>query len=96
MAEYGELRQAVIEQERSHPSIARQFRDIEHGHQPEKKISHQYRNALMAAKRLSTSLQEIPEVPYDLTQAVKQLVGFLEDADVKARVAGEAADPNAD
>ena len=50
----------------------------------------------MAAKRLSTSLQEIPEVPYDLTQAVKQLVGFLEDADVKARVAGEAADPNAD
>ena len=96
MAEYGELRQAVIEQERSHPSIARQFRDIEHGHQPEKKTSHQYRNALMAAKRLSTSLQEIPEVPCDLSQAVKQLVGFLEDADAKARVAGEAADPNAD
>ena len=80
MAEYDELRQAVIEEERSHPTVARQFRDIDHNHQPEKKTSHQYRNALMAAKRLSTSLQDIPDVPYDLSQAVEQLVGFLEEA----------------
>jgi hypothetical protein len=80
MAEYGELRQAIIEEERSHPTVARQFRDIDHSHQPEKKTSHQYRNALMAAKRLSTSLQEIPDVPNGLSQAVEQLVGFLEDA----------------
>lgn len=85
MAEYGELRQAVIEEERSHPVIARQFRDITHNHQPEKRTSHQYRNALLAAKRLSTSLQEIPDVPYDLSQAVEQLVGFLENT-------GEAGD----
>ena len=80
MAEYGELRQAIIEQECSHPMVAKQFRDLEHGHQPEKKTSHQYRNALMAAKRLSTSLQEIPGIPEALSQGVAELIIFLEQA----------------
>ncbi len=80
MAEYAELRQSVVEEERSHPTVARQFRDMDHRHQPEKKTSHQYRNALMAAKRLSTSLHEIPDVPHDLSRAVEQLIGFLEQA----------------
>lgn len=81
MAEYSELRQSIVEEERSHPSVAKQFRDITHTHQPERKTSHQYRNALMAAKRLSTSLQEIPEVPVELGAAVEQLIGFLEAAE---------------
>jgi len=80
MAEYNELRQSVIEEERSHPIVAKQFRNMTHNHQPDRKIAHQYRNAVLAAKRLSTSLQEIPDVPYDLSQAVEQLIGFLEDA----------------
>ena len=79
MAEYGELRQSVIEEERSHPSVAKQFRDMNHSHQPDQKTLHQYRNALMSAKRLSTSLHEIPDVPNSLTEAVEQLVGFLEE-----------------
>ncbi len=77
MAEYGELRQAVIEDERSHPAIAKQFRDISHNHQPEQRVAHQYRNALMAARRLATSLQEVPDVPGELSQAVEQLIGLL-------------------
>ena len=88
-AEYGELRQAVIEEERNHPSVARQFRDMDHSHQPEKKTSHQHRNALVSAKRLSTSLQQIPDVPYDLSQALEQLVGFLEAACVAGQEALE-------
>ena len=80
MAEYNELRQSIIEAERSHPSVSKQFRDMTHSHQPERKTAHQYRNAVLAAKRLSTSLQEIPDVPHDLSQAVEQLIGFLEDA----------------
>ncbi|RLB64361.1 MAG: hypothetical protein DRH08_09750 [Deltaproteobacteria bacterium] len=79
MAEYGELRQSVIEGESSHPSVAKQFRDMNHSHQPDQKTLHQYRNALMSAKRLSTSLQEIPDVPHGLSEAVEQLVGFLEE-----------------
>ena len=79
MAEYGELRQAVIEEERSHPSIVKQYRDLTHHHQPERKSVHQYRNAMLAAKRLSTSLREIQDVPPGLAEAVEQLLGFLEE-----------------
>lgn len=79
MAEYGELRQAVIEEERNHQSIAKQFRDLSHSHRPEEKSVHQYRNALHAAKRLSTSLGYLPDLPRELSEAVQQLVGFLEE-----------------
>jgi hypothetical protein len=78
MAEYSELRQAVIEEERSHPALVRQFRDMAHGHRPELNTLHRHRNALLAAKRLSTSLQEIADVPGQLVQAVDQLVDYLE------------------
>lgn len=77
MAEYGELRQAIIDEERSHPSVARQFRNVTHNHQPERKSAHQYRNALLAAKRLATSLEEIADVPDEFSRAVEQLIGFL-------------------
>jgi len=89
MEEYSELRQSIIEEERSHPSVAKQFRDITHQHQPERKTVHRYRSALMAAKRLSTSLQEIQDVPYELSQAVEQLIGFLEAATDSERETGE-------
>lgn len=92
-AEYGELREAVIEKERSHPSVARQFRDLDHAYQPEMKTSHQYRNALLAAKRLSTSLQDIPGVPHALSEAVTQLVGFLEEAGEKDSATSAPATP---
>lgn len=80
MAEYGELRQSVIEEERSHPAVARQFRDIHHRNQPADKASHQHRNALIAARRLSSSLENITGVPDDLSRAVKQLIAFLAEA----------------
>lgn len=81
MAEYSELRQAVIAEERSHPAVARQFRDIAHKHQPAQKAAHLHRNALIAAKRLATSLGDIPEVPLDLSQAVERLIAFLQSRD---------------
>ena len=83
MEEYSELRRAVIEEERNHPSVAKRFRDMTHSHQPEQKTLHQHRNALLAAKRLATSLQEIAEVPEELSQAVVQLIGFLEERDAE-------------
>ena len=83
MEEYSELRQAVIEEERNHPSVAKQFREMTHSHQPEQKTLHQHRTALLAAKRLATSLQEIAEVPEELSQAVVQVIGFLEAGDAE-------------
>jgi hypothetical protein len=82
MAEYGELRQAVVEKEQNHASVARQFRDMTHSHRPDNKIIHQYRYALLSAKRLATSLQEIPDIPSDLGKAVEQLVELLEEKHV--------------
>jgi hypothetical protein len=79
MEEYSELRQAIIEEERNHSSIAKQFRDMTHSYQPEQKTIHQHRNALMAARRLSTSLQEIADVPEELSQGVGRLISFLEE-----------------
>lgn len=78
MAEYRELRQTAIEEERSHPALARQFRDMAHSHRPELKSQQQQRAALMAARRLSGSLQDIADVPPHLLQAVNQLVSLLE------------------
>jgi len=89
MEEYSELRQAVIEEERNHPSVAKRFRDMTHSHQPEQKTLHQHRNALLAAKRLATSLQEIADVPEELSQAVVQLIGFLEERDAERETSDE-------
>lgn len=79
MEEYSELRQAVVEQERNHQSVAKQFRDFSHSHKPEARETHQLRHALMAARRLATSLQALPDVPEELSQGVQQLIGFLEE-----------------
>ena len=89
MEEYSELRQAVIEEERNHPSVAKRFRDMTHSHQPEQKTLHQHRNALLAAKRLATSLQEITDVPEELSQAVVHLIGFLEERDAERETSDE-------
>ena len=78
MAEYRELRQAAIEEERSHATLSRQFRDMTMAHQPDLMARQKNRNALLAARRLSTSLCEITDVPAPLVQAVDELVGFLE------------------
>lgn len=79
MAEYSELRQAVIEEDRNHPAISRRFRDITHSHQPEQKSYHQNRHALLSAKRLLTSLEELPDIPAELSQAIMNLIGILEE-----------------
>jgi len=79
LEEYSELRQAVIEKEQNHPLIARQFRDMTHSHQPEQKTVHQHRVTLMAARRLSTSLQNVQDVPAEFSQAIEGLIGFLEE-----------------
>lgn len=94
MAEYSELRQAVVAEERSHPAIARQFRDLVHKHQPEMHAEHRHRNALTAAKRLSTCLQDIPDVPQEMLHGVARLIEFLQGRSAEHEVKGpESGDP---
>lgn len=89
MAEYGELRQAVIDKEHGHPAVVKQFRELTHSHQPDQKAGHVHRNALIAARRLSTSLQEIADIPHELSLAVEQLISYLSELPKSPELSGK-------
>jgi len=75
---YNELRRTVIEEDRSHPTVARQFRDFVQESQPARRGEYRCQGALSAARRLSNALAELDAVPPDLERAVQELVGYLE------------------
>jgi hypothetical protein len=75
---YNELRRTVIEEDRSHPTVARQFRDFVQESQPDRRGEYRCQGALSAARRLSNALAGLDAVPPDLERAVQELVGYLE------------------
>lgn len=75
---YSDLRKAVLEDERSHPTVARQFRELVQEYQPERRGERRCQGALSAARRLGNALAELDAVPPDLEQAVQELIGYLE------------------
>jgi hypothetical protein len=77
--EYDELRKTVIDEERSHPIVAKQFRDIAQNYQPDQQANRRCKTALSAARRLSTSLMEIDDIPAEFSQSLGGLIGLLED-----------------
>lgn len=77
--DYGELRRTVIEEERSHPTAARQFRELLHEYQPERRGERRCQAALSASRRLVGALAELDAVPPDLERAAHELVGYLEE-----------------
>ena len=76
---YNELRRTVLEAERSHPTAARQFRELLQEYQPERRGERRCQAALSAARRLGNALAELEAVPPDLQHAVQELIGYLED-----------------
>ena len=75
---YNELRRTILEEERAHPTVARQFRDLVQEYQPDRRGERRCQGALSAARRLSNALAELDAVPPDLERAVEELVGYLE------------------
>ena len=75
---YSDLRKAVLEDERSHPTVARQFRELVQDYQPERRGERRCQSALSAARRLNNALAELEAIPPDLEQAVQELIGYLE------------------
>lgn len=75
---YNELRRTVLEEDRSHPTAARQFREMLQEYQPDRRGERHCQGALSAARRLSNALAELEAVPPDLERAVQELVGYLE------------------
>lgn len=76
---YNELRRTVIEDDRSHPTAAKQFREMLQEYQPDRRGEYRCQGALSAARRLSNALAELEAVPPDLERAVQQLVGYLQE-----------------
>lgn len=75
---YNELRRTVLEEDRSHPTVARQFREMVQEYQPERRGERRCQGALSAARRLGNALAELDAVPPDLERAVQELIGYLE------------------
>lgn len=75
---YNELRRTVLEEDRSHPTAAKQFREMLQGYQPDRQGERRCQSALSAARRLGNALAELDAVPPDLERSVQELIGYLE------------------
>lgn len=75
--DYSSLRSAIIEDERSHPFIAKQYKEMVQTSNPDQRVAQCCRSALIAAKRLAASLENLEEVPDALMLNLEQLIGFL-------------------
>jgi hypothetical protein len=78
--EYNSLRQAVFEEERSHPVLLRQFRDLTEPKQPATDLDRkQLRAALAAARRLQTALTPLNVVSDVHRETLGSLIQTLEE-----------------
>jgi len=86
--EYDALRHAVIEQERSLPTIRKQFREVASARsEPSQNLLHALKTALSAAQRLSGLLQELPDLDARHEAHLADLT-----ADLNQRLAESTAD----
>jgi len=78
--QFAELRKAVIDDERSHPTILKRFREATAPTRPaaeEERLALQ--SALAAARRLAIALKALPEFSAGHADPVVQLVALLEE-----------------
>lgn len=77
--EYAELRKAVVEEDRCHPTVLKKFKEVSAVRCPEPSDpTKALRSALGAARRLETLIEEVPDVPDELFSSLARLVAYLE------------------
>lgn len=77
--EYADLRKSVVEQERSHPTVLKQFKEVaKTREEPVSDPSVPLKAALGAARRLDTALRGMEEFPGDYREMVERLIATLE------------------
>jgi hypothetical protein len=87
--EYGQLRRAVLEEERSHPTVLKRFREVAATREEESEAAARHlRSALAAARRLESALQPLPEPAVSFLSPLGGLIADLEG------LAGDLADFN--
>jgi len=92
--EYAELRRAVIEEERSHPTVMKRFKEVAAAHAEEPPdATVPLKAALAAARRLETALRSLPEFAVAQGEAIGELIAQLEERIETARGDGETESP---
>jgi hypothetical protein len=76
--DYANLRATIIEEDRSLPTAVKQYRDMMQSYQQGQQSKMRCKAALIAAKRLSTSLTALDAVPAEMDQSVAALIRYLE------------------
>ena len=90
--EYAQLRESVIEEERSLPTVQKQFREVAMvRNPPEIDPLKQLRSALTTARRLESQLEELAEVPPQHLQQLHALMTELAQQEALLSNAAEAA-----
>lgn len=78
--EYADLRKRVVEEERSHPTVLKRFKEVAAAHRTEEPDPIvPVKTSLSAARRLDTSLQGVPGVPAELRDNLLNLILHLEE-----------------
>jgi len=77
--EYAELRRAVIEEERSHPTILKRFREVATSRADEPDQVQLDKSALALARRLDSTLQSISGLPPGCRKEIGGLIEFLQE-----------------
>lgn len=90
--EYDLLRESVIEQERSLPTVQKQFREVAQMHNPpEIDPLKQLRSTLTTARRLESQLEELPQAPTQYVQSLHEMMTELARQEAELSNAAEAA-----
>lgn len=77
--EYAELRRAVVEEERSHPTILKRFKEVAAARADDPEPALLLKTALAAARRLATALQPLPGLPPEHHEELGRLVAWLDE-----------------
>ncbi len=80
---YHDLRRAVLEEERSHPTILKRYRDVAPPPPQDEREKAALRRALSATKQLESALGELPPLPDRLQPTLPALRVFLEEAQAR-------------
>jgi len=80
---YRDLRKAVLEEERSHPTILKRYRDVSPPPPAVELEKAALKRALAATRQLETALGELPALPERLQPTLPALRVFLEEAQAR-------------
>ena len=90
--EYNQLRESVIEEERSFPTVQKQFREVANiRNPPEIDPLKQIRSTLSTARRLEGQLEELAGCPPQYLQNLHEIMQLLAQQETELNIAAEAA-----